>query len=99
QINEAVIPLGKKDFWNRSDPDADAQFVKFYRSPEVTRLENGLYPALDDARATNRNDLVAILLTGVKLPDGSAFTFTGNTPADLLRLNIRNANTAGWGQR
>jgi hypothetical protein len=96
-INEAVIPLGKKDFWNRSDPADDAQFIKFYRSPEVTRLENGLYPALDDASATNRNDLVAILLTGVKLPDGSAFTFTGNTPADLVRLNMGIAPTAAVG--
>jgi len=96
-INEVVIPLGKKDFWNRSDPADDAQFVKLYRSPEVTRLENGLYPPLDDASATNRNDLVAILLTGVKLPDGSAFTFTGNTPADLLRLNMGIAPTAAVG--
>jgi len=97
-INEAVIPLGKKDFWNSTDPKDDAQFIKFYRSPEVTRLENGLYPPLDDASATNRNDLVAILLTGVKLPDGSAFTFTGNTPADLVRLNMGIAPTAGVGK-
>jgi hypothetical protein len=96
-INEAVIPLAKKDFWNRSDPADDGQFLKFYRSPEVTRLENGLYPVLDDASATNRDDLVAILLTGVKLPDGSAFTFTGSKPADLLRLNMGIAPTAGVG--
>ncbi len=97
-INEVVIPLGKKDFWNGADPKDDAQFINFYRSPEVTRLENGLYPALEDASATNRNDLVAILLTGVKLPDGSAFTFTGNTAADLVRLNMAIAPTAAVGQ-
>jgi len=96
-INEAVIPLGKKDFWNSTDPKDDGQFIKFYRSPEVTRLENGLYPVLDNASETNRNDLVAILLTGVKLPDGSAFTFTGNTPADLVRLNMGIAPTAAVG--
>ncbi|HJZ50461.1 MAG TPA: DUF4331 domain-containing protein [Roseiflexaceae bacterium] len=82
-INEAVIPLGKKDFWNRSDPADDAQFKPFYTNPEVTRLENALYPVLDDASTTNRNDLVAILLTGVP-----GLNFTGNTPADLLRLNM-----------
>jgi hypothetical protein len=49
----------------------------------VTRLENGLYDALDNAAETNRNDLVAILLTGVP-----SLNFTGNTPADLLRLNM-----------
>jgi hypothetical protein len=97
-INEVVIPLGKKDFWNSTDPSKDAQFLKFYTSPEVTRLENGLYPPLEDASATNRNDLVAILLTGVKLPDGSAFTFTGNTPADLVRLNMGIAPTHPVGQ-
>jgi hypothetical protein len=92
-INEAVIPLGTKDFWNRSDPSDDAQFVRFYRSPEVTRLENALYPALDDARATDRADLVAILLTGVP-----SLNFTGARQADLLRLNTSIAPTAPAGR-
>jgi Domain of unknown function (DUF4331) len=81
-INEAVIPLRKKDEWNASDPADDADFLRFYRNPEVTRLENALYDALDNARETNRNDLVAILLTGVP-----GLNFTGNTKADLIRLN------------
>src|SRR5256885_11850229 len=42
-INEVIIPLGKKDFWNRSDPADDAQFVPFYRSPELARVVNVLY--------------------------------------------------------
>src|SRR5262249_37224009 len=29
-INEAVIPLGRKDEWNRSDPEDDAEFEGFY---------------------------------------------------------------------
>jgi len=81
-INEAVIPLGQKDFWNRVEPEDDAQFEHFYTSPEVTRLENGLYAALSPASTTNRSDLVAILLTGVP-----GLNFTGSRPADLLRLN------------
>ncbi len=95
-INEAVIPLGQKDFWNRSDPEDDEQFLDFYRSPEVTRLENALYPVLDDARTTNRDDLVAILLTGVP-----GLNFTGPREADLLRLNTSIAPTApaGGGDR
>jgi hypothetical protein len=95
-INEVVIPLGKKDFWNRSDPRYDSQFLRFYRSPEVTRLENALYAVLDDARATNRDDLVAILLTGVP-----SLNFTGPRKADLLRLNTSIAPTAqaGGGDR
>src|SRR5262245_2291314 len=95
-INEVVIPLGQKDQWNRSDPVDDQQFLNRYRKPEVTRLENFLYPVLDKASETKRDDLVAILLTGV--PN---FTFTGPKPADLLRLNTTIAPTAqvGHGDR
>jgi hypothetical protein len=87
-INEVIIPLGKKDYWNRTDPSKDSQFVPFYRTPELAGLVNFLYPVLPDARTTNRDDLVAILLTGLTLPDGTNLNFTGNKPADLLRLNM-----------
>ena len=66
-INEAVIPIPRKDGWNASDPSGDSQYVNEYLEPEVTRLENGLYAALDNAPETSRDDLVAILLTGVDL--------------------------------
>ena len=91
-INEAVIPRGKKDLWNSSDPADDADFLRFYRSPEVTKLENGLYDALDNANETDRDDLVAILLTGVP-----GLNYTGTTKADLLRLNTGIAPTADVG--
>ncbi len=82
-INEAVIPLGRKDEWNRSDPEDDGQFEGFYTRPEVSRLENLLYgSALAPVDETNRTDLVAILLTGVP-----GLNFTGPRKADLLRLN------------
>ena len=66
-VNEVVIPLGKKDRWNASDPSDDAAVRRRVPGPEVTRLENGLYPVLDDAPETSRDDLAAILLTGVDL--------------------------------
>ena len=82
-INEAVIPLGQKDLWNRLDPQDDAQFESLYTSPEVSRLENALYGSvLTPITVTGRNDLVAILLTGVP-----GLNFTGPRKADLLRLN------------
>ncbi|HWQ11762.1 MAG TPA: DUF4331 domain-containing protein [Roseiflexaceae bacterium] len=87
-INEVIIPLGKKDKWNRSDPADDDQFLQHYRRPELAALVNLLYPALPDARTTGRDDLVAILLTGLQLPDGTNLNFTGPVPADLLRLNM-----------
>jgi Domain of unknown function (DUF4331) len=92
-INEVVIPLGQKDLWNRSDPENDQQFLGRYLSPEVTRLENLLYPMLENANEINRNDLVAVLLTGVP-----TLNFTGPKPADLLRLNTTFAPTAQIGQ-
>jgi hypothetical protein len=95
-INEVVIPLGKKDLWNRSDPAEDAQFASSYTSPEVPALVNLLYPALPDIATTGRNDLVSVLLTGVP-----GLNFTGATKADLLRLNtsIAPSGPVGTGNR
>jgi hypothetical protein len=104
-INEVVIPLGQKDFWNRVDPKDDAQFESLYLSPEVSRLENALYGtppqghpggALEAIDTTGRTDLVAILLTGVP-----GLNFTGSHRADLLRLNtsIPATGPVGTGNR
>jgi hypothetical protein len=99
-VNEVVIPLGEKDRWNASDPSDDADFAGRYLAPEVTRLENGLYSVLDDAPATSRDDLAAILLTGVDLRAVGGpinLNFTGSTKADLIRLNTGIAPTASAG--
>src|SRR4051812_44084295 len=37
-VNEVLIPLGQKDYWNRQDPEDDAQFVNRYLSPELAGL-------------------------------------------------------------
>jgi hypothetical protein len=81
-INEVVIPVGQKDRWNASDPADDSQFANRYTMPELAGLVNVLYPVLPDTPTSNRGDLVAVLLTGVP-----SLNFTGNTQADLLRLN------------
>jgi Domain of unknown function (DUF4331) len=81
-INEVVIPVGQKDRWNASSPNRDSQFLDRYTTPELAGLVNFLYPALPDAPTSGRSDLVAVLLTGVP-----GLNFTGNTRADLLRLN------------
>lgn len=92
-INELIIPVGRKDYWNAQDPAGDAQFQQYYQTPELATLINTLYPALPDARTSGRDDLVSILLTGVP-----KLNFTGTTPADLLRLNVKVAPTAPVGQ-
>ena len=81
-VNEVVIPVGQKDRWNSSSPRNDSQFLNRYTNPELAGLINFLYPALPDTPTSGRDDLVAVLLTGVP-----GLNFTGNTKADLLRLN------------
>jgi hypothetical protein len=92
-INEVLIPAAKKDKWNTTDPSKDEDFVSNYRQPEFTGIANALYDALDNANESGRDDLVTILLTGVP-----GLNFTGNTKADLLRLNMDIPASAPVGQ-
>jgi Domain of unknown function (DUF4331) len=94
-INEVVIALAQKDYWNSQPPVGDGQFAARYTTPELAGLLPVLYPgvfpnlAAFNATGTPRSDLVAILLTGI--PNGvvSGFqNYTGPTQADLLRLNV-----------
>jgi hypothetical protein len=91
-FNEVIIPLGLKDVWNTKSPRGDRQFLKYVQHPEVphrlTEYYPGVFPHLA-AYNKPRADLVAILLTGIPAGIISGFqNFTGQTLADLLRLNI-----------
>jgi hypothetical protein len=94
-INEVVIPTELKDKWNATTPDKDKQFEQYYSSPILAKLLNQLYPQFGPFQETNRTDLVAVLLTGLKEPN---LNFTGNTRADEIRLNLAIAPTAAVGQ-
>jgi len=93
-VNEVLIPIGKKDFWNTQHPVHDKQFAHYVAHPELAGLLPVLYPGvfpnlagLDKAN-TARADLEAILLTGIPKGIVPGFTnFTGPVPADMLRLN------------
>lgn len=97
-INEVIIPLGKKDRWNARKPLRDAEFLPHYVDPELQNLLPVLYPGVFPNLAAllstppasrPRNDLVAILLTGIPAGLIPGFqNFTGSTPADMLRLNL-----------
>lgn len=91
-INEAVIPLAKKDLWNMTLPINDEQFVQYYEKPELQTLLPILYPNVFPnlaAYTKPRADLVAILLTGIPSGIVPGFqNFTGTTQSDLLRLNM-----------
>ena len=91
-INEVIIPLGKKNYWNSQQPVNDSQFVQYYAHPELAGLLPVLYPGVFPHLAgysKPRADLEAILLTGIPSGIIAGFqNFTGKTQADFLRLNM-----------
>jgi hypothetical protein len=95
-INEVVIPLSQKDFWNHEAPASDVQFAQYVSNPELARLLPVLYPgvfpnlaAYNAAGTPNRADLTAILMTGIPSGVVPGFqNFTGTVQADMLRLNM-----------
>ncbi len=95
-VNEVIIPIGRKDLWNRSSPSGDASFAANYQTPQLANLLPVLYPgafpnlAAFNATGKPRSDIVAILLTGIPVGVASpAFqNYTGRALADMLRLNV-----------
>src|SRR5712691_10876701 len=94
-INEVVIERGEKDRWNSMAPERDSRFLDDYAHPQLQALLPILYPgvfpnlAALTASGVSRDDLVAILLTGI--PSGIIPGFqnsNGTTLADELRLNL-----------
>jgi len=82
-VNEVVIPLGKKDRFNASDPHDDQQFASLVLNPEPARLIPVLYPVVHVPVAP-RNDLVAIFLTGIAGLNQPAHV----RPSEMIRLNM-----------
>jgi hypothetical protein len=101
-INEVINPMASKDRWNAQPPNEDKHFAKYVLQPELANLiANVLYPAAFPNLAAYvkakkpRNDLAAILLTGIPAGVVPGFqNFTGPTQADMLRLNVAVPPTA-----
>ena len=94
-FNEVLIPLGTKDYWNSQPPSEDAQFATHVAQPELATLLPVLYPgvfpnlAAFNATKVPRDDLLAILLTGIPTGVVPGFqNFTGSRQSDVLRLNL-----------
>lgn len=94
-FNEVIVPMGRKDEWNSQPPADDKNFAQYVANPELAKLLPVLYPgvfpnlAALDAAGTARADLLAILLTGIPSGIVAGFqNFTGDTQADMLRLNV-----------
>ena len=106
-VNEVVVPMDLKDYWNSQSPSEDSQFATAVAHPELQGLLPVLYPgAFDHLKAYTkpRNDLVAIFETGIPgAVIGASFGFGtyqgGSVIAELLRLNmaIQPTGTSGAG--
>ena len=63
-VNEVVIPVGKKDQFNRTTPDRDAElYGQFVVKPELAAVLNLLFNV--GAPETNRLDIVQAVLQGL----------------------------------
>jgi hypothetical protein len=84
-VNEVVIPLGKKDFFNATQPSNDLKnFGKYVLSPELAKVINVLYPGLN-VPETDRTDIVQALLTGIP---GLTEIAPKAPPTDTLKINL-----------
>jgi hypothetical protein len=84
-VNELVIPLGKKDFFNATQPSNDLKnFGKYVLSPELAKVINILYPGLN-VPENDRTDIVQALLTGIP---GLTEIAPKAPPTDTLKINL-----------
>jgi Domain of unknown function (DUF4331) len=100
-FNEVIVPMARKDEWNHQRPFDDKEFAKYVANPELANLLPVLFPGVFpnlaklNAAKTSRADLLAIFLTGI--PSGlipGFQNFTGNTQAEMMRLNTAIKPTA-----
>jgi hypothetical protein len=84
-VNEVVIPLGKKDLFNATQPSDDLKnFGQYVVSPQLAKVINVLFPGLN-VPETNRTDIVQALLTGIP---GLTQIRPGAPPTDTLKINL-----------
>lgn len=76
-VNELIIPIGKKDFWNATDPFDEAQFVGFYKSLAVAQALQAVSGV--SVPTGDRDDIVRALL---KYSDADPHL------SELLRLDV-----------
>jgi Domain of unknown function (DUF4331) len=88
-VNEVVVTVGAKDYFNASQPKDDAQFLGKVNDPELPHVLNAIYglPVPDSDPGTpgiQRSDLISVFLTGLSGLNQPA----GVQPSEELRLNM-----------
>jgi hypothetical protein len=85
-VNEVVIPLGKKDQFNRTTPDRDAAlYGKYVVKPELAAILNALFDV--KAPENNRTDIVQALLQGIPMLNQHK-GIDGPPAVDTIKLNL-----------
>ncbi|MFP5352523.1 MAG: DUF4331 domain-containing protein [Actinomycetota bacterium] len=88
-VNEVVVPVGLKDYFNASKPSKDEQFLAAVNEPILPKVVEAVYgieePDSDpDKPGIQRDDLIAVFLTGIE-----GLTQPSNVEAsEVLRLNL-----------
>jgi hypothetical protein len=83
-INEVIVPIGKKDFYNATQPADDAEhFGAFAVNPEPAAILNALFHL--GVKEHGRTDIVQALLTGIP---GLTQISKHAVPADTLKVNL-----------
>lgn len=91
-VNEVVVPVGLKDYFNASKPAKDAQFLGAVNDPILPKVIEAVYGIAQpdsnpDMAGIQRDDLIAVFLTGI-----AGLTQPQNVaPSEMLRLNLSTA--------
>jgi hypothetical protein len=89
---ELLIPLGMKDYWNRSSPANDSQFAPLIADPFfVTAVLKGAYGL--NVPPAPRNDLLSVYVPDITRID---LTIPGVLTAQQSRLGPLAGDNAGW---
>jgi len=88
-VNEVVVPVSAKDYFNASHPSDDAQFADKVANPEFPQILSALFgievPPQDDfGTEDQRDDLITIFLTGIEGINQPV----NIAPSEQLRLNV-----------
>jgi hypothetical protein len=81
-VNELIIPTDRKDRWNATDPEDEAQFVDFYLNPSLAAVLNLRFNTTFPT--SGRTDLVAALLQY----GGDGTCGKNDRCSELLRLDV-----------
>jgi hypothetical protein len=92
-VNEVVVPVGSKDYFNSTKPKDDIQFLGAVQDPELPHLIAAVYPGAFPSGAPDsdpgtpgiqRSDLISVFLTGL-----AGLNQPANVkPSEELRLNM-----------